>query len=477
MAAVRWLARGAIAVVAAAALAAVIAAASASPERHAATPTATKRPAVKTGSGGKTRTYKWGPVKLAAFTVKRDTAFPRPPHVNGYLTAMSVRLVDRHNRPIPIRRVMLHHLLFSNDGRFKGDHHDGACPDIPRERFFGRGEEGLTLDLPDGYGYRLRKRDRWRMNWMLMNHTTRREAAYIQYRMKIVRHRRLTPVTPFWLDVARCHGGSIFTNPGNDIGGSTYSKAVGWRVPFNGRIVDAGTHLHGGALDMKLRQPACHRTLIRSHALYGMPDDPVYRVRPILHEPGPVATTIVHSHAGIRVRKGERLKATTLYDNRDPHAAAMAMWHIYVAHAKRPATRCPALPSDVYTVTPAKPTRATPPHFPVPLVTYDGRRWHDISRPPGRTVRYAKRRPSIKVRTFGFHPANLSVPSGARLRWRFPDPLLHNVTIATGPYGFASLHLSSGASFKKRLTRPGTYRLYCSLHPTLMQEVVTVRPR
>ena len=81
------------------------------------------------------------------------------------------------------------------------------------------------------------------------------------------------------------------------------------------------------------------------------------------------------------------------------------------------------------------------------------------------------------MRTFGYKPANLSVPAGVTLRWRFPDPLLHNVTLATGPVGFSSLHLSDGATFKRRLRRPGTYKLYCSLHPTLMHQVVTVRPR
>jgi plastocyanin len=277
--------------------------------------------------------------------------------------------------------------------------------------------------------------------------------------------------------VANCHGGSIFTNPGNGIGGSTWSQGVRWRVPFDGKIVDGGTHLHGGALDMRLRQPACHdRTLMTSHALYGMPDAAVYRVRPILHEPGPIATTIVHSRSGIRVRRGDVLRATTTYDNADPHPAAMAMWHVYMAHAKRPAKRCAPLPSDIRSLAPSRATRSKPPHFPVPLTTYDGKRWHTISKPPGRTV-HLRRGTTVRVRTFGYKPANLSVPAGATLRWRFPDPLLHNVTLATGPQGFASLHLADGGVFAKRLTRPGTYRLYCSLHPTRMHEVVTVRPR
>lgn len=52
---------------------------------------------------------------------------------------------------------------------------------------------------------------------------------------------------------------------------------------------------------------------------------------------------------------------------------------------------------------------------------------------------------------------------------------LHNVTLANGPLGFASLNLGAGAGFTQRLKRRGTYRLFCSLHPVQMQQVVKVR--
>jgi plastocyanin len=67
------------------------------------------------------------------------------------------------------------------------------------------------------------------------------------------------------------------------------------------------------------------------------------------------------------------------------------------------------------------------------------------------------------------------VPRGTTLRWRFPGSEPHNVTLASGPAGFASLNLANGASFKERLKKPGVYRLFCSLHPVQMQQVVTVR--
>jgi plastocyanin len=66
------------------------------------------------------------------------------------------------------------------------------------------------------------------------------------------------------------------------------------------------------------------------------------------------------------------------------------------------------------------------------------------------------------------------VRRGATLRWRFGGQLLHNVTVANGPRGFASLHLDGGREYSHRFTVPGTYRLFCALHPVAMTETVTV---
>ncbi len=150
---------------------------------------------------------------------------------------MSATVVDAQGKEIPVARVMLHHVLFSNEGASPGDRTDGTCPDIPRERFFGRGEEGRALDLPPGYGYPIASGDRWRMNWMLMNHTKTVERAWIQYTITVDDRPDLQPVSPFWLDVARCRGGSIFSVPGGGEPGSTFrarQRAVRLRVAEHG---------------------------------------------------------------------------------------------------------------------------------------------------------------------------------------------------------------------------------------------------
>ena len=68
----------------------------------------------------------------------------------------------------------------------------------------------------------------------------------------------------------------------------------------------------------------------------------------------------------------------------------------------------------------------------------------------------------------------MQLKRGATFRWRFGGPSRHDVTLANGPVGFSSPSVVSG-SFSYRFAVPGVYRLFCSLHPTQMTQVVTVR--
>ncbi len=58
--------------------------------------------------------------------------------------------------------------------------------------------------------------------------------------------------------------------------------------------------------------------------------------------------------------------------------------------------------------------------------------------------------------------------------WRFLGGVEHDVTLASGPVGFASPSMARG-TYSFRFTRPGTYRLFCSLHPARMTQMVIVR--
>jgi hypothetical protein len=89
------------------------------------------------------------------------------PGVDGHITNMETDVVDASGRRIPISRLMLHHIVFTNLG--KPDRTCGSftmwdsMTEIPAaaERFYGAGEERAKMALPEGYGYPLERDDDW----------------------------------------------------------------------------------------------------------------------------------------------------------------------------------------------------------------------------------------------------------------------------------------------------------------------------
>src|SRR3954471_2964202 len=73
--------------------------------------------------------YRVGPIEVAPYQV-RQQAFqldiPKP-DVDGAITAMDTDLVDADGSPVPIQRLMLHHIVFTNLGPALGSKHDQTC--------------------------------------------------------------------------------------------------------------------------------------------------------------------------------------------------------------------------------------------------------------------------------------------------------------------------------------------------------------
>jgi plastocyanin len=430
------------------------------------------------------RTYKlkFGPMELGGYQVRQDSTDDIPtPKVNGYITRMRAYVSDRRGRPIPIQRVMLHHVLFTNRGRFDGDRSDGACPGIPRERFMGTGEEQQDVDLPPGYGIPIHKKDRWRAAWMLMNHRKRRDIGYIRYEVTVETSKKLTPVKAYWLDVTRCRGSVFYNIPGGGAPGSINSKKMTWKPPFDGRIVAGGAHLHGGTTGMRMYQKSCaDRRIVDSTPHYGMPEHPYYNVLPVLHEPGPIKTAWFKTPTGIPVRKGEPITVAGDYDAERIHVRVMSVMHVYMARAgvggvPGVGDTCGPLPDDMTSATTDEPGRFEPPPWEVPLTGLDENgKAVEIDRPPG-AVKVRNGPTKVTVKDYSFSEPNLSIPLGGRITWRFPDTVAHDVTVANGPLGFSAPFSRLGRTYTQEFTRPGKYRLFCSLHPVVMHEVVDVR--
>ncbi len=146
--------------------------------------------------------------------------------------------------------------------------------------------------------------------------------AYIQYKVTVVTGRPMKTVEPFWVRANGCGAQVSYAVLGGGAPGSTYSRFYDWRIPFDGRIVAAGGHLHGGAKDMWMSQPRCgNRRILDNSPRFGMPDHIYYKARPILHEPGPFDTRYFMSRTGIPVRKGEIIRLNADYDNSAPAPA------------------------------------------------------------------------------------------------------------------------------------------------------------
>ena len=437
-------------------------------------------PLADAGAAQRTITKRFGPIGIGPYAVKYRTSRLPAPNVNGHVVRMHARVVDRRGRPLPVTRMMLHHLTFKDLGAPGRTRRDITyCKGSLGERFYGTGEEDRELVFPPGYGHRTRKGDRWDANWMLMNHGPESDRAWIEYTVVVDDSPSITGVRAFWTGVVDgCGVDPIFDVPGGGAPGSIHRETAGWTVPISGRIVLAGGHIHGGALNVKLQQPECaDRDLFTSHPLYGNDDHPYYHVLPNLHEPGPISSSLLATPTGVPVRKGERLRLLTDYDAQTMHVRAMGIMHVYIAPGRAQPQTCAPLPADITETMQKDAGRLAPPAWKVPLtgIGPDGRAT-EIERPPGPVRRLeAPRTVTIDVTSPSFPVKNLDVPAGTTIRWRFDDELKHDITVADGPFGFSSQPLSGRRSYRRTLTRPGAYKLFCSLHPVAMTQRIDVR--
>ena len=71
---------------------------------------------------------------------------------------------------------------------------------------------------------------------------------------------------------------------------------------------------------------------------------------------------------------------------------------------------------------------------------------------------------SIKLKDDYFAPKSTSVSKGSTVTFRWAGKAPHNVTVTRGPLKFHSPTKTSG-SYSRRLTKAGTYRIVCTIHP------------
>lgn len=80
---------------------------------------------------------------------------------------------------------------------------------------------------------------------------------------------------------------------------------------------------------------------------------------------------------------------------------------------------------------------------------------------------------------YGITP-NLKVKEGTTVKWVWPADTgdTHDVNLGKRPTGVKAFHsalVATGYSFKRTLTKPGKYAIYCSLHDDMKMTITVTK--
>src|SRR6266446_3889119 len=196
----------------------------------------------KVDSNAHSVTLRMGPMNLPANTDHMN--MPQPPDLiwavpfEGWLLGYHPRLADSNGNTIP--GTTLHHTAFWNENRA-----DFLCPN-KEEHIFGAGSEMTDWAEVPGYGYRVMKGNRIRIETMMYNPT---DTSYDKAYLEVVIPFQETPgdasaaaprknVYPAWMDVTSCG------NSGYNLPSGKSEKTGTVTVKYDGVLIAVGGHLH-----------------------------------------------------------------------------------------------------------------------------------------------------------------------------------------------------------------------------------------
>jgi plastocyanin len=85
----------------------------------------------------------------------------------------------------------------------------------------------------------------------------------------------------------------------------------------------------------------------------------------------------------------------------------------------------------------------------------------------------AARTKTVRIGDDFFRAKTVTVAKGTTVKWSWTGSRQHNVVVQKGPRHFQSALKRSG-SFKRKLTRKGTYKIICSIHAPAMRMTLKV---
>ena len=249
-----------------------------------------------------TITVREGPMTLPAST--GHMKMPQPPDlfwtipIDGWLLAYAPRLADGRGNAVP--GTVLHHTAFWNTNRA-----DFLCPN-KEEHIFGAGSEMTNWAEIPGYGYRVQKGDKIRIETMVHNPTdTAYDQVYLEVKIPYAEASSdsaaapaVKSVYPTWMDVQSCGNSGYDLKPGkNENSGSV-------TVKYDGVLLGVGGHMHDYAKQITLEDATRKEKVVTLDAK--------------LDEKGqlisiPVVTFF--DRGGYKFAAGDHLKITATYDN------------------------------------------------------------------------------------------------------------------------------------------------------------------
>jgi hypothetical protein len=252
----------------------------------------------KTDSNSHTITLRVGPMNLPANT--SHMKMPQPADLiwsipmNGWLLAYHPKLVDAEGNSVP--GTVLHHVAFWNENRS-----DFLCPN-KEEHIFGAGGELTNWTLIPGFGYRVEKGDRIRVETMIHNPTaTAYDRVFLEISIPYLDDASPAPVKnfyPAWIDVAVC-GSSSYDLPAGP------SKKVGTvPVKYSGILLGVGGHIHDYGQQLTLEVSSAKQPV----AVLNTKLDAQGRLLEV-----PVVTFF--QTGGFPIAEGDKLSVTSTYNN------------------------------------------------------------------------------------------------------------------------------------------------------------------
>jgi plastocyanin len=178
------------------------------------------------------------------------------------------------------------------------------------------------------------------------------------------------------------------------------------------------------------------------------------------------------------VRRGMKIDLQADYDARYPRARVMSIMHVYIAYGPKVSTKgnlCGALPRDGREILLRSDGHLSdPPYEKIPFNTVgDDGHVHPLATLPGQPTVFDGPAKVTLIHN-QFVPAKIQIPLNGQITWTFADRAAHNVLFASGPQVVGTPTLSGGVKYTSRgFLKPGTYQLFCYLHPiTMHQEVI-----